>query len=150
VRERAWLREAVEAGQPLFGICLGAELLAACLGAAVRQGRAEAGWVDVERLDALGRPSGNVRARTWHDDTFELPAGATRLGRSVACSEQAFQLGRVVGLQFHPEWTPEIVAALFARYGEQMPAALREPGDDSAAHAFLGDSMDAWLLGPRA
>jgi Glutamine amidotransferase class-I len=51
----------------------------------------------------------------WHGETFNLPAGATRMAESDACANQAFVYGtRVIGMQFHPESTRESVRAILA------------------------------------
>jgi GMP synthase (glutamine-hydrolysing) len=144
--ERAWLQAAIGRGQPLFGICLGAQLLATCLGADVGRRSAEAGWIDVELLG----DEETLRALSWHDEAFDLPDGAVRVARSRACPEQGFRVGeRLVALQFHPEWTPEIVLAMHARFGDDMPAAVRAPGDFDRMHRFLEEALDRWALAAR-
>jgi GMP synthase-like glutamine amidotransferase len=109
--ERHWLAEAVTAGLPVLGVCLGAQQLAAALGAEVRPGGApelgtgEVGLTDAGRGDPVLGPEGErLVVVQWHDDTFELPAGAVHLARSDRCALQAFRTGPAAyGLQFHIE-----------------------------------------------
>lgn len=110
------LESALARGVPILGICLGAQMIARALGAAVRPNPApEIGWFPVDFLAPArtDRLMAGLRRETlfhWHAETFELPSGAVRLARSAACPNQAFRYGdRVWGLQFHPEVTPEMV-----------------------------------------
>jgi GMP synthase-like glutamine amidotransferase len=99
-----FLREAHAAGIPVLGICFGGQALAAALGATVtRAAETEIGWIDVEGDDGF-----DGRWFNWHEDVFDLPPGASELGRA-ASGLQAFAVGASVGLQFHPEVTPAIV-----------------------------------------
>ena len=134
--EKRLLREAVEAGHPVWGVCLGAQLLAAALGAHVYPGaEAEVGLLDVELTPAAADdPVFSVLPPTfpalqWHGDTFDLPPGATLLASSPAYANQAFVYGRAYALQFHLEVSPELAA----EWGE-VPAysasleAIKGPG----------------------
>jgi GMP synthase (glutamine-hydrolysing) len=111
--EVTWLRQAVAAGLPTLGICLGAQLLARSLGARVfRNPIKEIGWHTIELLPAgLDDPllAGSLAAETvfhWHADTFNLPNGAVHLARSANCEQQIFRYGaNAYGVQFHPEIT---------------------------------------------
>lgn len=110
--ELDWLRAATAAGLPTLGICLGAQLLAKALGGRVyRHQVPEIGWYSIELLPAaaedplLGQGIGHATVFHWHNDTFELPPGAVQLARSATCPQQAFRIGNVWGLQFHPEMT---------------------------------------------
>jgi GMP synthase (glutamine-hydrolysing) len=114
--ERAWIREAVSADKPFWGVCLGAQLLACALSGSVRRGpMPEVGIRRIEVLhDAAADPVfGGVgpmfEALEWHHDTFELPAGASLLASSFQYRHQAFVWRRAYGVQFHLEATPEVV-----------------------------------------
>lgn len=116
--EHPWLRDekrligdAVRAGVPFWGACLGVQLLAASLGARVSPGPTpEVGLLPVTLTDeALSDPvfAGLPRelpTLQWHGDTFDLPDGAVRLAGSHAYPNQAFRWGeRAYGVQFHVE-----------------------------------------------
>jgi GMP synthase-like glutamine amidotransferase len=111
----ALLLDAVRQDVPVLGHCLGAQLMAKALGAAVRRSPVkEIGWGEVAVSDnALAREWFGGRAGFgafhWHGETFELPRGATRVLENVHCANQAFVLGKHVGLQCHLEMTAELV-----------------------------------------
>ena len=110
------IREAAHAGKPVLGLCLGAQLMAAALGAPVRPGaRKEIGFFPVT-LDPIAKydpllcdlPTDFV-ATHWHGDVFDLPAAGMRLASSALTPNQLFRYGcGLYGLQFHLEMTPEI------------------------------------------
>ncbi len=140
--EKRLIAEAVRAGRPYWGVCLGAQLLAASLGAGVTPGpRAELGVLPIELTpQAHEDPVFAQAPRTfstlqWHGDTFELPAGAVQLARSEAYEQQAFVLGRAYGLQFHLE----VDSALAERW-MQISAYVQE------LQELAGDGAPAKLL----
>jgi GMP synthase (glutamine-hydrolysing) len=126
--EKQWIAAAVRAGTPYLGVCLGAQLLAASLGAEVRAGDTpEVGVLPVE-VTALGRADpvfgvlgSQFLALQWHGDTFAVPAGAVRLGQSAAYPNQAFRFGEIAyAVQFHVEVTHSMLAEW-----QQVPAYQR-------------------------
>jgi len=141
VAERAWLADAVAAAVPVLGVCLGAQQLAAALGAEVVTGPAPEIGVGSVELSAEGRrdpvlgPEGRRLAVVhWHGDTFALLPGAVRLATNDRYQNQAFRLGRAVyGLQFHLEvddamarvWAPDLPAGVtLAAPGRRAVAAV--------------------------
>jgi len=115
--EKRLIAEAVAAGAPYWGVCLGAQLLAASLGARVAPGpRPELGVLPVElTAHAAGDPvfaaaPPSFPTLQWHGDTYELPDGAVQLARSAQYEQQAFRLGRAYALQFHLEVTSALAA----------------------------------------
>jgi GMP synthase (glutamine-hydrolysing) len=145
------LREAVEAGMPVLGVCLGAQLLAHALGAPVRRlPRRMVRWVPLEPLAAadgdpvLGALPAGAVALHWNEDGFELPAGATELLRSPAGSVQGFRAGeRAWGVQFHAEVDDEALGRWYVDWAE----ALDQAGvDEQAARAADREH----LVGQRA
>lgn len=111
--EKKAIRQAVESGKKVAGICLGAQLIASVLGAKVYKNTyKEIGWLqvsfspDVHPVTA-GFP-GQMELFHWHGDTFDLPAGAILLASSEACRNQAFiYKDNILALQFHMETTAE-------------------------------------------
>ena len=122
--EKRLIGEAVRAGTPFWGVCLGVQLLAASLGACVYAGPTpEVGLLPVEitpegRADPVfaDAPDDLVTLQ-WHGDTFDLPDGAVRLAGSPAYPNQAFRFSRAYGVQFHLEVSPEM-----AREWAEVPA----------------------------
>ncbi len=120
--ERRLIRDYVESGRRVLGICLGSQLLASALGATVqRNPEPEVGWHTVLRVD--GSPGDRVAASMpdrmtvfqWHQDTFGIPHRATRMYQSEACRNQAFVIDdRVFGFQFHFEANERTVRTFLA------------------------------------
>lgn len=112
--EKWFVRQVIEAGKPVLGICLGAQLIAEILGGTVTQGKEkEIGWfpITLDRTFAdtdIGRSlPRQFEVFHWHGETFSLPEGAQRIASSEACTNQGFIVGNlIVGLQFHLETTP--------------------------------------------
>ncbi|MHB9287283.1 type 1 glutamine amidotransferase [Halobacteriales archaeon Cl-PHB] len=125
--ERDLIREVLEADRAVLGICLGAQQLAAALGAEVTGAdHREVGWYDVQATDdapatVFDALPDSYPAFHWHGDTFAIPEGATLTATSTACENQAFVAseGRALGLQFHLEATWESVHELVA--GSEIP-----------------------------
>jgi GMP synthase (glutamine-hydrolysing) len=138
VSERRLIAEAVAAGTPFWGVCLGVQLLAASLGARVYQGpRPEVGLLPVTltpegRADSVfsALPS-DVVTLQWHGDTFDLPAGAVRLAESPEYLNQAFRYRNAYGVQFHLEVSGEM-AAEWARVPEYAASLERTLGAHDA------------------
>lgn len=113
--EKRYIESIIRSGKKLLGICLGCQLIADVLGARVYQGPGpEIGWHEVsvaDRADSYlrGFPQ-NFLGLHWHGDTFDLPAGATRLASSQLYENQAFSVGeQILALQFHLEFGQEDV-----------------------------------------
>ncbi len=115
--EKRFIRQTLDKGVAVLGICLGAQLIASATGARVYPNQErEIGWFRVAGTkggdDSFCFPD-LLDVFHWHGETFDLPAGAVRLAGSPACRNQAFQLGKnAIGLQFHLEMTPVTVRAM--------------------------------------
>ena len=145
--EKRWIREAVVAGKPYWGVCLGAQLLAAALGARVYSGaKPEIGTMPVHltaeaQHDAVfsGIPS-KLLTFQWHGETFDLPEGAVLLASSPAYPNQAFRWKEAAyGVQFHVE-----VSAEMAEQWAQVPdyrAGLERVLGAGAARNVVGDLL---------
>jgi GMP synthase-like glutamine amidotransferase len=139
--EKKFISEAIDAGKKVLGICLGAQLIAAALGAKVYPNSyKEIGWYPV-RLTKEGRVAALFQGFPvefpvfhWHGDTFDLPDGATHLVESSACRNQAFVYRqKAIALQFHldvrkenvEEWMQTGAAELISAPYIQTPAEMR-------------------------
>jgi GMP synthase (glutamine-hydrolysing) len=151
-----------EANKPLLGICLGAQILARALGERVyRHREMEFGFCPVEltpegQTDLLFAGLGpSLRPMQWHEDTFDLPAGAVLLATGARCRNQAYRVGEsTYGVQFHPEVDRAIVEAWAAMPAAQeaagsadLEASLRGPMEEhlAAAEALGRTLADRWM-----
>jgi GMP synthase (glutamine-hydrolysing) len=112
--ERKFIKQTIEDGKPVLGVCLGSQFIADALGSKVyAHTQKEIGWFNLDKTDkandsVFGKhlPQ-QFTALHWHSDTFDLPDTATPLLTSEACENQAFSFeDRVLALQFHLEMTP--------------------------------------------
>ena len=146
------IETAIAGGKIVLGICLGAQLIAAVLGAPVRRNsHLEIGWYPVTLTpEAAASPAFSVLPPTftafhWHGDTFDIPAGAVRTAASEACANQAFDYqGRVFGWQFHLESSLASVEALIDNCGDELTgpfvqsrARLPSAGSVAAANSLM-------------
>lgn len=155
------LERRVQSDRPTLGICLGAQMMARALGARVYPGpRKEIGWTPLH-LSPAGYASPLVHvdgARTsmlhWHGDTFDLPAGATRLASTDLYPNQAFSWGRsALALQCHPEVCASQLerwlighASELAGAGVSIPALRAESARLAPTLEQQGQRFfDAWL-----
>ncbi len=169
--EKRLIGEAVQAGVPFWGVCLGVQLLAASLGARVYPGpEPEVGLLPVTltpegRSDPVFAALDDLVTLQWHGDTFDLPMEAVRLAGSPAYPNQAFRVKRAYGVQFHlevsgamaREWAevPEYVSSLERTLGrEGAPAfltAIEERADEMrcAGRALFERWLDSVVASPN-
>jgi GMP synthase (glutamine-hydrolysing) len=150
--EKALIAEAVRAGLPFFGACLGVQLLAVSLGAEVAPGPApEVGILPVFLTEAAASDPvfadlpRELLTLQWHGDTFSLPEGAVLLASSPAYPNQAFRWGRsAYGVQFHLELSREMAAewAQVPSYADALARVLG-PGSATALVDELAGSAEA-------
>lgn len=127
------IRQAVQADIPVLGHCLGGQLMAKALGGVVgRNPVKEIGWGEVMAAD-------NATAKTWfgegkkfdafhwHGETFTVPPGAINILGNTHCANQAFALGKHLGMQCHIEMTEEMVKEWCELGEEEIASASTSP-----------------------
>ncbi len=150
-KELDLIRAALDAGIPILGVCLGAQLLAASAGAKVYPNPSkEIGWYPLMREsgadgDPLMDPFGQTETVfQWHGDTFDLPKGAAHLASSPLCANQAFRLGKnAYGLQFHVEVNEAIIRLWMTNpNGRKELAAVKGTIDPAAIKRQNPEHLD--------
>ena len=143
--EIACIQQRLEARKPILGICLGAQLIAAALGARVYPGNrgAEIGWSPLQAAPQLDTPewfapllAPHLHLFHWHGDTFDLPAGALHLAATERYAHQAFAIGDfALALQFHPEVTAAGLERWYVGHAcELHHASIKVPDLRASAH----------------
>lgn len=125
--EKKFIREAISSNKIVLGICLGAQLMADILGGRVRKNPyREIGWHPVkltpegQRSRVLGILPKSFVAFHWHGDTFDIPPKAIRAAESKGCANQAFALGKAIGLQFHLESSMDSIDHLIKNCSDEL------------------------------
>jgi GMP synthase (glutamine-hydrolysing) len=140
LREQRMIRQAVTQNLPVFGICLGSQVLSSALGGTVSRNRYEGaevkeiGWTPLflnaagERDPVLQHLEGQAQFQ-WHEDSFTIPEGAIHLAESELCANQAFRVGeigsKVYGVQFHPEITRDSIEEWLQK-SKTLPEAQKQ------------------------
>jgi GMP synthase (glutamine-hydrolysing) len=150
-QEIALLEKRLAGNRPTLGICLGCQLMAAALGARVYAGPVkEIGWAPLKLTDdgrasclaPLGEP--DATALHWHGDSFDLPAGATRLASTPAYANQAFAFGpNALALQFHIEADPARLEEWYVGHTAELGAAKISIPDLRSATARVAARIPA-------
>ncbi len=165
------VRQAVEAGVPVLGHCLGGQLMSKALGGTVVANPVkEIGWGEVSKIghnpapDWLGELPSSFEVFQWHGETFSIPDGAVRLLESPFCANQAFLLNNLhLGLQCHIEMTAPMIRAWCEAGADEIAQAADSPAvqqpsameEDIAArletlHGVADILYGKWIQGLRA
>lgn len=133
----ALIRQARDRDIPLLGHCLGGQLIAKAMGGIVgRNPVKEIGWGEVSVADSAEARAwfGDTRSFSafhWHGETFSLPQGAARILGSAHCANQAYAMGKHLGMQCHVEMTEEMVKTWCDVGANEVRVALSSPGVQS-------------------
>jgi GMP synthase-like glutamine amidotransferase len=128
------VREAVRKDVPALGHCLGGQLMSKALGGEVTRTRVkEIGWGEVEVADNGVARSwfgglSSFESFHWHGETFSIPPGATRVLHNANCANQAFVIGKHLGLQCHVEMTEPLIRNWCKGGADEIEAAKDSPG----------------------
>jgi GMP synthase-like glutamine amidotransferase len=145
------IREAVRKDVAVLGHCLGGQLMSKAFGGAVRANPVrEIGWGEVRACDNevarewLGALPA-FESFHWHGETFSIPPGATRILENAHCANQAFALGKHLGLQCHVEMTEELIRSWLRGGAGEMRDHASSPGVNrpKEAEKNLGERVAA-------
>jgi GMP synthase (glutamine-hydrolysing) len=164
--EAAFIKAAHEAGLPIVGVCLGAQIIAHALGGKVeKMGAPEIGWGPVKQFrpgfpDTImgGIPWTSVQFHAHGQEVTELPPGGALLASSDACKHQAFRVGMTTyAFQYHFEWTRQDIDGMLEQFagwlgesGVDADAIRAEAEDKIELYRHLGDrlceSLASWVF----
>jgi len=153
-RELRFVEGCLEHNTGLFGICLGAQILARALGATVQPHDKELREVGFCRVDPVDTSNAFLTSpltvMQWHSEGFDLPPGTQRIAKGDDFPNQAYQLNeRVLGVQFHPEVNSDVLAIWHERNKTRENGVLNDEQRrvmmvDSHRHE---DDISRWLDG---
>ena len=152
VSEKQFIKNTIDAGKKVIGVCLGGQLLTDILGGKVTQNpQKEIGWHTIALTEAgqnsnifSGMP-GQMDVFQWHGDTFSIPPGAIHLATSQVCPNQAFLYGNhVLGLQFHLEYSQESIEKMLLHCADELVDghAINDPETIRAGYDKIPQTTD--------
>jgi GMP synthase-like glutamine amidotransferase len=126
--EKQFIKNVIQSGKVVLGICLGAQLIAEVMDAQVYKNKyREIGWFDINFNPNLNHTllkdifPKQIEVFHWHGDTFDIPEDAIPIASSEATPNQGFIFdNRVIALQFHLETTPESAKALIDNCSNEL------------------------------
>ncbi|HEX3006337.1 MAG TPA: type 1 glutamine amidotransferase [Bacteroidales bacterium] len=157
IEEKQFVRQCIQSGKKVVGVCLGSQLTASSLGCKVYPGKyKEIGWFPIQKQVSSGRYSDLLQASStvfhWHGETFDLPENAQLLASSKACRNQIFVHGdNVLAMQCHLEMTPQAIEGMFNNCGDEIRPApfiqtIEEMRKDSLKYAAPANQLLFSLL----
>ncbi len=130
IQEKAYITRAIEKRGLILGVCLGAQLIADCLGATVTSSpNKEIGWHRVRqtpesKASLLSVLPQEFDAFQWHGDMFSIPPGARHLATNAACPNQAFQYeDHVLAMQFHLDYSQGSIHRMIEHCADELVQA---------------------------
>lgn len=128
IEEKRFIKQAVEAGKTVLGICLGSQLISSALGASVyRNTEKEIGWFNIQfsahaqKSSLFSHMGKSLLTFHWHGETFDLPDNSIHLASSAACKNQGYiYKEKVLALQFHPEPTLQSLAQMIENGKDEL------------------------------
>lgn len=148
----ALIRQAVAADVPLLGHCLGGQLISKALGGVVSANPVkEIGWGAVQVADhALAKrwfgALTEFNCFHWHGETFTIPPGATHILSSPYCANQAYVMGKHIGMQCHIEMTPDMVKTWTQQWHRDLQASAHSPAVQAADRMLANVEADCTQL----
>ncbi len=126
-KEKDFITESIANKKIVLGICLGSQLVADLFGGRITRNKyKEIGWFPVtltgeaKTSPIFGTLPNKFCAFHWHGDTFKIPRGVIRIAQSEGCANQAFEYGRVIGLQFHLEYSVKSIDLMLRKCEDEI------------------------------
>ncbi|QWR77525.1 type 1 glutamine amidotransferase [Candidatus Magnetomonas plexicatena] len=152
IEEEALLKDFIDKGKKVLGICLGSQMIAKVLGEQVYKGPApEIGWYDINVTEAakddrafsklIVPGTSTLKVFHWHGETFDIPVGAKRLASSELYPNQAFKYkDNVYAFQFHIEVNKQMVMEWMS--SEKVDLKGLKKQTDEIYDSYLKRAMD--------
>ena len=127
-KEIEFIKQTIENGKYVLGVCLGAQLISESYGAKTEKSPyREIGFFEIEftskaREDSLTRvfPQ-KIKVGHWHSDMPGLAENSTILASSKGCPRQIIRYSeKVYGFLCHLEFTPEAIEAMIKNNHKEL------------------------------
>jgi GMP synthase-like glutamine amidotransferase len=156
--EKQFIKQAIDAGKKVIGICLGSQLIASALGVRVYAAKeTEIGFFAINFTDnalenlLFNHFTNPYNVFQWHGDTFDLPANAEMIASSESCKNQAYLINKnVLGLQFHFEMNESVIEDMLLYDGHELEEKgkfIQQPDEIRTQFQYLKQNQqDLFLL----